>query len=146
MRPEIETYLHKNGAKYTTKALRQQLLHAGYEEGEIDAALQETEPRRAPQFAETRALRSRFWRSAFLVNAATLAIVVAWVAIRGNGTWALAVVVVLGIFLMIGLGISGLIGRAFLGRGMAVALIAPIIFALVLGGICAAGMTRPMII
>jgi hypothetical protein len=80
------------------------------------------------------------------LNAATLALVVAWVIIRGNGTWAVAVLVILGIFLTIGLGIGGLIGRAFLGRGMAVALIAPVIFALVLGGICAAGMSGPMII
>ena len=54
--------------------------------------------------------------------------------------------VVLGIFLLIGLGISGLIGRAFLRRGLAVALIAPIIFAVVLGGICAAGMSGTMTI
>ena len=146
MTPEIEAYLRKNGAKYTTKALRLQLLHAGYEASEIDAALQETDAARAPQFAGTQALRSRFWRWGFLLNAATLALVVAWVLIRGNGTWAVAVVVVLGIFLLIGLGISGLIGRAFLGRGLSVALIAPIIFAVVLGGICAAGMSGPMTI
>jgi hypothetical protein len=146
MRPEIEAYLQKNGAKYTTKSLRLQLQHAGYDAAEVDAALQETETARAPRFAETTALRSRFWRSAFLVNAATLAIVVAWVVIRGNGTWALAVVVVLGIFLLIGLGISGLIGRAFLERGMAAALIAPIIVALILGGICAASMSGPVFI
>lgn len=146
MRPEIEAYLRKNGAKYTTKALRLQLLHAGYEAGEIDAALQETEAARAPQFAETRGLRSRFWRWVFLLNAATLALVVGWVTVRGNATFALAVAVVLGIFLLLGLGIAGLIGRAFLDRGMAVALIAPIIFAVVLGGICAAGMSGPVMI
>lgn len=146
MRPEIDAYLQKNGAKYTTKALRQQLTHAGWEAGEVDAALQESEAARAPQFAETRALRSRFWRSAFLVNVATLALVVAWVSVRGNGTWALAVVIVLGIFLLIGLGISGLIGRAFLDRGLGAALIAPIIFAVVLGGICAASMSGTVII
>ena len=117
MRPEIEAYLRKNGARYTTKALRLQLQHAGYDAAEVDAALQETEAARAPQFAATSALRSRFWRSAFLVNAATLAIVVAWVVVRGNGTWAVPVAVVLGTFLLIGLGISGLIGRAFLDRG-----------------------------
>lgn len=146
MRPEIESYLHKNGPKYTTKALRQQLLHAGYEEGEIDAALQESEAARAPRFAETQALRSRFWRWTYLLNAITLALVVAWTISRGNGTWAVAVVVVLGVFLLIGLAIGGLIGRALLGRGLATALIVPIIFALVLGGICAAGMSGPLII
>lgn len=43
MRREIEAYLHKNGANYTTKALRQQLIHAGYDAAEVDAALLETE-------------------------------------------------------------------------------------------------------
>ena len=146
MRPEIESYLRDNGAKYTTKALRQQLIHAGHDPAEVDAALQETEAARAPQFAETRALRSRFWRSAFIVNVATLAVVVAWTSVRGNGTWAFAVVVVLGIFLLIGLGISGLIGRAFLDRGMGIARIAPIIVAVILGGICAASMSGPVFI
>ena len=146
MRPEIEAYLQKNGARYTTKSLRLQLQHAGYDATEVDAALQETAAARALQFAETKTLRTRFWTSVFLLNAVTLALVVGWVTVRGNGTWALAVVVVLGIFLLIGLGISGLIGRAFLDRGMGVALIAPIIFAVILGGICAAGMSGPVII
>jgi hypothetical protein len=146
MRPEIETYLQKNGASYTTKALRLQLHRAGYDPAEVDDALRQTEAARAPQFARTRALRSRFWLWAFLLNAITLALVVGWTISHGNGTWAGAVAVVLGIFLLIGLGISGLIGRAFLERGMAVALIAPVIFALVLGGICAASMSGPVII
>jgi hypothetical protein len=146
MRPEIEAYLQKNGAKYTTTSLRLQLHHAGYDAAEVDAALQETEAARAPRFAETKLLRTRFWSSVFLLNVVTLALVVAWVVIRGNGTWALAVVVVLGIFLLIGLGISGLIGRAFLDRGIGVALIAPIIFAVILGGICAASMSGPVFI
>lgn len=144
MRPEIEAYLRDNGARYTTKALRKQLLYAGYEAPEIDAALQETEAARAPQFAETRAVRRRFWGWVFGLNAATLAAVVVWVALRGNGTWAVAVVVVLGFFLLIGLGVAGLIGRALLGRGLAVALIAPIIVVIMLGGICAASMSGPV--
>ena len=50
------------------------------------------------------------------------------------------------LFLLIGLGLSGLIGRAFLERGIGVALIAPIIVAVVLGGICAATISGPVII
>ena len=38
MRPEIDAYLRSNGAKYTTKALRAQLIHAGHDPGEVDAA------------------------------------------------------------------------------------------------------------
>ena len=37
MRPEIEAYLRDNGARYTTKALRTQLIHAGHDPAEIDA-------------------------------------------------------------------------------------------------------------
>jgi hypothetical protein len=141
MRPEIEAYLRKNGAKYTTKALRLQLHRAGYDPAEVDGALQETEVARASQLAETQLLRTRFWTSALLVNVVALALVIAWVAIRGNGGFVPLVAVILGIFLLIGMGISGLIGRAFLKRGMGVALIAPIIFAVVLGGTCAAVMS-----
>ena len=34
MRPEIETYLQSNGSRYTTKALRQQLIHSGHDPAE----------------------------------------------------------------------------------------------------------------
>ena len=141
MRPEIEAYLQKNGAKYTTKSLRLQFQHAGYDAAEVDAALQETEAARAERLAETKVLRTRFWTSAMVLNVVTLALVIAWTGIRGNGGLVPLVAVILGLFLLIGLGISGLIGRAFLERGMAIALIAPIIFAVVLGGFCAAAMS-----
>jgi hypothetical protein len=45
---------------------------------------------------------------------------------------------VLGFFLLIGLGISGLIGRAMLGRGMAIALLVPVIVTVLLTGTCMA--------
>jgi len=140
MRPEIEAYLRDNGARYTPQALRRQLITAGFEPAEIDAALKETEAARAPRFAETSALRSRFWLWAFLVNVATLVLVLLVVLQGDNASFTGVVAVVLGIALLIGLGISGLIGRALLGNGMAVALIVPIIVAIVLGGTCAAMM------
>jgi hypothetical protein len=46
--------------------------------------------------------------------------------------------IVLGFFLLIGLGIAGLIGRSMLGRGMGVALLVPLIVAVVLTGTCMA--------
>lgn len=138
MRPEIETYLGQNGAKYTTKALRQQLLHAGHEAGEVDAALQETETTRAPQFAQTRAIRSRFWWAAIALNAAGLVVATIWAFQGPSATYAGAVPIVLGIVLLISLGISGLIGRSLLGRGMAVALLVPLIFTVLLTGTCMA--------
>jgi cation transport ATPase len=138
MRPEIEAYLRKNGAKYTTKALRQQLLHAGYEAAEVDAALQETESGRAPQFAETQSLRRRFWLWVVGLNLVGLVVATIWAFQGASSTYAGAVPIVLGIVLLVGLGISGLIGRAMLGRGMAVALLVPLIVTVVLTGSCMA--------
>ena len=139
MRPEIEAYLGNNGAKYTTKALRQQLLRAGYDAAEVDAALQETEAARAPQFAQTRALSSRFWLWVWGLNIAGVVVATIWAFQGPSATYAAAAVpVVLGFFLLIGLGISGLIGRGMLGRGMAVALLVPVIFTLILTGACMA--------
>jgi hypothetical protein len=138
MRPEIEAYLRSDGAKYTTKALRTQLIHAGYDAAEVDAALQETEASRAPQFAETRALRSRFWWTAIALNVAGLVVATLWAFQGHNAIYAGVVPVVLGFFLLISLGISGLIGRSLLGRGLAVALLVPLVFTLVLTGVCMA--------
>ena len=138
MRPEIEAYLASNGSKYTTKALRQQLIHAGWEAGEVDAALQETEAARAPRFEETQALRSRFWWAAIGLNAIGLVVATVWAFQGSSRTYAGAVPIVLGLCLLIGLGISGLIGRSMLGRGLATALLVPLIVAVVLTGTCMA--------
>jgi len=145
MRPEIEAYLRDNGAKYTTQALRRQLITAGFEPAEVDAALQESEAARAPRFAETGALRARFWRWAVIVHAAALAAATIWVLqVYGAGT-AVLVAMVLGVALLIGLGISGLIGRSLLARGLAVALVVPLLSALLLGGWCMA-LSRPSLL
>jgi hypothetical protein len=138
VRPEIEAYLRDNGAKYTSKALRQQLIHAGHDPAEVDAALQETDAARAPQFAQTRALSSRFWMWVWGVNIVGLLVATVWAFQGRSATYAGAVPIVLGFFMLIGLGISGLIGRSMLGRGMGVALIVPVIFALLLTGACMA--------
>lgn len=138
MRPEIDAYLRSNGAKYTTKALRTQLIHAGYEAGEVDAALQATEAARAPQFAETRALRSRFWTWVWGLNIVGLVVATIWAFQGPSSIYAGAVPIVLGFFLLIGLGISGLIGRSMLARGLGTALVVPIIFTLILTGACMA--------
>ena len=138
MRPEIEAYLRGNGAKYTTKALRAQLTNAGYDAAEVDAALQETEASRAPRFAEARALRSRFWWAAIALNLAGLVVATIWAVQGPNAIYASFVPIVLGIALLISLGISGLIGRSLLGRGLGVALLVPLIFTLALTGVCMA--------
>jgi hypothetical protein len=143
MRPEIETYLQTNGSKYTTKALRQQLIHAGYDLVEVDAALQETEAARGPQFAETRAVRSRFWLAVLGLNLVGLVVATIWAFQSRSAAYAGAVPIVLGAVLLIGLGISGLIGRSMLRRGIAVALIVPLIVTVVLTGTCMAMFGAP---
>jgi fatty acid desaturase len=112
MHPEIEDYLRKNGAEYTTKALRRQLLKAGYEAADIDAALEETQAARAPQLAKTKALRSQFWVAAWVVNFVVLVAVSALVS--SSSPYIGAVFVVLGIVMLLCLGIRGTIGSAFL--------------------------------
>ena len=138
MRPEIEAYLRENGARYTTKSLRLQLVRAGHDPAEVDAALAETEQARAPQFAETRTLQSRFWRWAIGLNLVGLVVATIWAFAGRSASYAGAAPIVLGTCMLIGLAISGSIGRSMLGRGLAAALIVPIIFTLVLTGACMA--------
>jgi hypothetical protein len=140
MRPEIGAYLRENGARYTTKALRQQLIHAGHDAAEVDAALQETDAARAPQFAETRTSRSRFWWSAVALHVGALVVVTVWLVTR-RYTYAPIAAPILGLMLLVGLGISGLIGRRMLrSSGLAVALLVPLISVIGLSGLCLAAM------
>ena len=136
MRPEIESYLRDNGAKYTSKALRQQLIHAGHDPAEVDAALRETEAARAPQFAATRSLRTRFWLVAIGLNLIGLVVATIWAYGSISNEFAGAVPVVLGFFLLIGLGIAGLMGRSMLNRGLGIALVVPLLVMLMLTGTC----------
>ncbi len=138
MRPEIEAYLRQHGAQYTTEALRRQLITAGYDAAEIDAALRETEVGRGPQLAKTRASRSRYWWSALGLHLAALVLVTIWVLTR-NYTYGQIAAIILGLMLLVGLGVSGLIGRAVLPRsGLMAALLAPLISVVGLSGICLA--------
>jgi hypothetical protein len=144
MRPEIDAYLRQNGAKYTTNALRAQLTHAGYDAAVVDAALLETEAARAPQFAETRALNSRFWLWVWGMSIAGLVVATIWAFQGPSATYAaMAVPIVLGFFLLMGQGVAGLIGRALLGRGLGAALLVPLIVTLVLTGTCMAMLGLP---
>lgn len=136
MRPEIESYLRDNGAKYTTKALRQQLIDAGHDAAAVDAALQQTEATRAPQLSATLALRTRFWLVAIGLNLVGLVVATIWAFGSISDEYAGAVPVVLGFFMLIGLGIAGLIGRSLLNRGLGVALVVPLIATLLLTGTC----------
>jgi hypothetical protein len=137
MRPEIEAYLREHGARYTTEALRRQLIAAGYDPADVDTALRESEAARASSVAEIRSLRARFWRWAIGLHVAALLVATVWMLLgqTSPGYVGLAALV-LGFALFIGLWISGTIGRALVGKGLAVALVVPLISALLLGGTC----------
>lgn len=138
MKPELEAYLREHGATYALQALRAQLIAAGYDPVEVDAALREWQARAtAPASAVTD--RRRFWRWALGLHAAVLAVIgILSLAIGSFATnWGL--LVVLAVVLLIGAGISGLIGRgATQGSSLAFALLVPAISALLIGGSCLA--------
>ena len=141
MKPEIETYLREYGDKYTTAALRSQLIEAGHTPEEVDAALSEWSSARAGP-ADSQELRGRFWRWAWGLHVAAWALLAIWLftlpeqELRGVGG-AVIVLVFLAITLPIGLGISGRIGRSMVNRtGLAVALIVPAVSAILLAGAC----------
>lgn len=144
MRPEIEAYIRKHGARYTTEALRRMLIGVGHDPAEVDAALRETEAVRGPQLIESRT----FGRWALLLHAGALvAMVLLVVLLNGTEAFGIALIgaVVLGLFLLLGWAVSSLIGRALLPRtGLMVAIVVPLISALALSGTCVAimdGMT-----
>ena len=145
MRPEIDAYLRENGARYTTIALRQQLIQAGHDPAEVDEALQETEAARAPQSTQTRAPRGRFWWSVIGMHVAAFLLVTVWVVSR-NYLYAPIAAIILALMLLVGLGVSGLIGRALLPRrGLMVALLVPLLSVVALSGVCLAAISGTQI-
>ncbi|MGH2394130.1 MAG: hypothetical protein ACRDGH_11680, partial [Candidatus Limnocylindria bacterium] len=139
MRPQIQRYLAEHGAAYTPEALRHGLLAAGYDPVEVDAALREWEARATdPDSAATH--RRRFWRWAFGLHAAVLVVIGVLSLLTGSfatGSWGL--LIILAVVLLIGLGISGMVGRGVLrGSGLSAALVVPAISALLIGGSCLA--------
>lgn len=141
MKPEIETYLREYGDKYTPQALRAQLIEAGHAPNEVDAGLREWTAAQARP-AQGPDQRGRFWRWAWGLHFAAWAVVALWVFLLAGPNLnqyggAVIGLVVLAIMLLIGLGISGLIGRFMVNRtGLGVALIVPAASAILLAGAC----------
>lgn len=145
MKPEIEAYLREHGATYTSDALRKELIAAGHDPADVDAAIREWESARAGEATAAAAgtADQRTFRNGALGLHVGALVAVFLIVIILNGTDALgyAVIgaVVLAILLAVGLAISYLIGRALLPRtGAAVALVVPLISAFALGGTCLA--------
>lgn len=138
MNPDIKRYLDEHGATYTPEALRKQLLDAGYDPVEVDAALSGWNPgdARDPS-AEARRTFARW--ALWLHIGAVVAVFGLLVALNGTSAIGTALLgcAVLGVAMVIGWAISSLIGRALLpGTGTVIALGVPAISAILLGGSC----------
>ena len=139
MNPAIKRYLEEHGATYTREALRKGLLDAGYDPAEVDAALGSWDAQRVASRPGAND-QGWFFTWAFLLHLGVLiAVFLLIVALKGTssaGTGLLGCAV-LSVFLLIGWVISTLIGRALVpATGVGVALVAPAITAVVLGGSC----------
>ena len=139
MNPEIKRYLDEHGATYTPEALRRGLLEAGYDPAEVESALGEWQAIAADP-ATTAGDRRRFWSWAVGLHAAVLVLIAVASLVIGSfaaGSWGL--LVILAVVLLIGLGISGLVGRGVVQRsGLVAALSVPAASALLIGGSCLA--------
>jgi hypothetical protein len=136
VRPEIEAYLRDHGAQYTAEALRGKLIEAGRDPAEVDAALAEWRRAQSEHAAAPAVSGRTFWMLALAIQLVVLG-VSAYQLGRStqsfaNGTW-----IVLAFALLLGLGITGPIGRSLVGRrGLRVGLALPLASALLLGGTC----------
>lgn len=142
MDPRIADYIHANRHRYTRDALRQQLVEAGYEPGEIDATWAALD---APDADTTagEAFWGRFWL--FLVGANLVVFLIVGLltglfGAPGQGSSVLAVIlaIALGIGALISWGVVAATGPTKLGRGTALAIgaVIPLLFALLIGGSC----------
>lgn len=141
MKPEIDAYLREHGDRYTSEALRSQLIEAGHDPDDVDAALRERQSERTGGgSSDEDRRRFRRWTIELYVGTlvAVFLLVIFFNGIEATGL-ALLGAAVLGLLLVIGWAVTSMIGRALLPRtGMTVALVVPVIAALGLGGTCLA--------
>jgi hypothetical protein len=139
MRPEIERYLRDHGERFTPEALRRGLLDAGFDAVEVDNALREWRDRQVPGGARAAASRN-FWLWAGLIHlAALILVVVVLVIVNGLQALGLALIgaAIMAVVMLVGWGLSGLVGRAVLPHvGPWIALIVPVLSAALIGGTC----------
>ena len=138
MTEPMDEYIRTNRGTYTDEAIREQLLAAGNDQAQVDAALVESV--RAPADARPESASKpgpHYWRWALGMQAITLIAVTVLVARPGPRPSAWLVFPVLGIVLLVRMFITGNIGRALLPHtGLVVALLLPLISAVLLGGWC----------
>jgi hypothetical protein len=141
----IRAYIREHGDRYTTEAMRRELIARGHDPARVDAALRDRDATRSTIGGERRTRGGQFWLLVIALHAVALGLTALWIANSASGRYLGLFVSVLVVAMLIGIGISGFIGRRLLpGSGLIVALILPVISALLLGGTCAA-MSGPLI-
>jgi hypothetical protein len=144
----IEDYIREHRDKYTREAIREQLLAAGHDMASVDAALAESAPPTGKGANDsTRKTFSR-WALGLHATAFVGVVGVLWLIYGSRVSVYLGIgAVILAVVLLVGWGISSLIGRALLSPSrLAAALAVPALSALVIGGSCFAllsGTARP---
>jgi hypothetical protein len=143
MKPEIERYIREHGDRYTDEALRRELIAAGHDPAEVDAAL--LERRRTATGGQTVGkVAFVFYIVGGLVGAAG-AVLLALIGLSagGIGPAALFVVLFAVVYLAIGYGIVRL-ARSIRASGWAAALLTIIlvpVFGILVYGTCMAAYT-----
>jgi hypothetical protein len=141
MKPEIESYLREHGDRYTDESLREQLLQAGHAPEDVDAAIRERAAARASAASTGPDERRRFWQLTWGLHVAAWLLLALWVVLQAEGTFRYGEgaigLIILGVAMLIGVGISGLIGKGSAQRGnLTAALVVPAISAVLLAGSC----------
>lgn len=139
MDPKIGDYIREHAGTYTREAIRAQLIAAGHDPERVDAALARSQLAHVTDPTAVAAKPTgHYWRWALAIQLVTLVVVTAWVAAGSDphGYWS-AVAIFLGVSLLVGLAITGSLGKALLPRtGLVIALLLPLASALLLGGVC----------
>lgn len=137
MKPDIERYLAEHGDRYTTEALRRQLIDGGHDPADVDAALREWHERRGSgRLSQEERRRFLWW--AIGIHAAVLLLIAIWLVPTGGFAFGAGWTVLgfLAVVLVLGLAVSVPLGRGLLRSGLAVALVVPVVSALLIGGSC----------
>ena len=137
MDPKMIEYIRENRGKYTDQAIRENLIAAGHDPEKVEAALASLETAQdAP--ATPNMPGPHYWRWAFAIQLAVLLIVVLWYSSGSDPHgYVTAIIPILGIALLLGMAVTGSIGKFLLPRtGLVVALLLPLISAAALGGWC----------
>jgi hypothetical protein len=146
MNPAIKRYLEDHGSTYTPEALRKGLLDAGYDPGEVEAALAAFASGRAPAAAERRPAHAYVWSVFWIGSVGVLALIGLLFSINRNPDKVLLIglfaAILLGAYLVLGYLVAKWMSRRMVPTSaigwVGAIVLAPLVFFLIAYGACAA--------